>query len=149
MENKKNTDLDFDFEEDEFIQSYARKEFMKNLKVFDFTDEEELIELTMNKTIIIHFYDSSFSKCNFMSKALGIMAIKFPQIKFMSIKVQNCPKMCKSLGITTLPYLGFFKDGYFIDNLIGFEKLGNKGYFEIDDLENYIKNSKILKNIEN
>ena len=84
-----------------------------------------------------------------MSKALGIMAIKFPQIKFMSIKVQNCPKMCKSLGITTLPYLGFFKDGYFIDKLIGFEKLGNKGYFEIDDLENYIKNSKILKNIEN
>lgn len=138
-------DMDFDFENDEFIKAYTQKLLDKSRQLTEFTNEEELISLTSTETMIIHFYNPYFKKCSLMNNILKQITSKFPDIKFGAINVQNCPKMAKSLGITVLPFLGLFKNGYFVDQLVGFEKLGNKPTFDLEDLANFILKSNIYK----
>jgi thioredoxin-like negative regulator of GroEL len=133
---------DFDFEDDDFLRQYTEKMLSKSIFT-EFTDEESLINLSMHQKLIVHFYSRNFKKCRFMNESLRKIAVKFPDIKFGFIDVENCPKMCQALKIKVLPFLGFFKDGFFIEQLVGFEKIGNSEIFKIEDLENFIKSSEI------
>ncbi|KAI5152372.1 hypothetical protein ENBRE01_2779 [Enteropsectra breve] len=142
-------DFDLDCDDDEFIKRYTAKQMKQVFGVISFEDEEELITLTEKIPIIISFYKSNFRKCIFMNKALEAIAPDFKKIKFATIDVSKCPKMVESLDIQVLPYLGFFRDGYFVDKLVGFEKLGNTQCFELKKLREYISNSPITKGIEN
>lgn len=139
-------DCDFGAEDDEYMRSYTRKLLLKNIQHREVMDENELMGLCEQKTMIVHFYNPNFKTSNYMNKALRFMAPKFPDIKFVFITVDKCPKMLQALKVDVLPFVGFFKDGYFVDQLVGFEKLGNKLAFEMEYLENYIKESNIYKN---
>lgn len=143
MTYKKHND-DFDFEEDDFIKEYTEKMLSKSIFT-EFTDEEALISLSLHQRLIVHFFSKNFKKCRMMNESLKKIAIKFPDIKFGYIDVENCPKMCQALKIKVLPFLGFFKDGFFIEQLVGFEKIGNSEVFRIEDLEGFIKNSEMCK----
>lgn len=131
--------------DDEFLKAYTEKLFKEYSNFLEYSDEDELIELTTKKTILVHFYSSSFTKCLKMKEALKMLSKKLPNIIFASIDVEKAPKMCNSLKIRVLPFLGFFKDGYFVDHLVGFEKIGNSDRLDIDKLEKYIKSSELFK----
>ncbi len=132
-----------EFEDDEFIREYTRNLMKKISRVIEYTDEEELIKLTYSEVMIVHFYHPSFKKCELMNTALEKISRNFPDIKFFKINVDKAPKMCKSLDISVLPFLGFFKNGFIVDFLVGFEKLGNGESFDFEMLTDYIKNSNI------
>lgn len=144
---KEDYDSDFGLENDEFIRTYTEKMLRKSLELRKYTDEEELIRLTTCETMIIHFYSSSFEKCKYMNDVLQKMSSRFPKIRFGFINVEDCPKMCASLEIRVLPFLGFFRNGYFVDRLVGFESLGelsSAGTFQAGELEKFIRNSEIV-----
>lgn len=134
---------DSDFSDDEFMKDYTQKLFKEYSNFREYTDEDELINLTTTKTLLVHFYSPSFPKCLKMIEALKELSKKYPKLIFACISVEKCPKMCASLKIRVLPFLGFFKDGYFIDQLVGFEKIGNSERLDIRKLEEYIKTSEI------
>ena len=135
---------DFDFEDDDFLKKYTEKLLEKSIFP-EFTNEESLIELSLHQKLIVNFYSKNFSKCLKMNECLKKIAKNFQKIKFGSINVENCPKMCQALKIKVLPFVGFFKDGYFVDKLVGFEKLGNSDTLRAEDLENFIKKSEMCK----
>lgn len=148
-ENKTNhnEDIDFDFEDEAFLRAYTQKMLQKTLELTEYVDEQELIMQTMTQTMIVHFYGARFSKCALMNKALEHLIPKFPEIKFCFINAEKCPKMTASLKVSVLPFLGFFKGGYFVDHLVGFEKLGGQDTLEFSDLERFIRNSNISKDL--
>lgn len=143
MINGKQKD-DFDFEDDDFLRKYTEKMLFKSIYT-EFTDEESLINLSLHQKLIIHFYAKTFKKCTKMNESLRKIAPKFQNIKFGCINVENCPKMCQALKIKVLPFLGFFKDGFFVDQLVGFEKIGNSEMLNTDDLEQFIRESEMCK----
>jgi len=134
------------FEDDEFMKEYIQKRINKAFEVQEYKDESELIKLTVSKTMIIHFYEPSYKTCKTINAAFKTLTRKFPNIQFGFINVYDCPLMVESLKIRTLPFIGFFKDGYFVDELVGFEGLDKSkktGILNVEELENYIKKSKI------
>lgn len=139
-------DTSSDLSDDEFIRSYTER-MMRSLELREYTDEEELIRLTTYETMVIHFHDPSFERCRYMNDALLRASSRFPHIRFGTINVNNCPKMCASLKIRVLPFLGFFRDGYFVDKLVGFEglALNNMGTFHVDELVQFVRSSEIAK----
>jgi len=131
-------------DDDDFLREYTKKRFYKAMEFTEFQEEENLIQLTLSKTIVVHFFKPEFEKCKFMNKALKIISMKFPLIKFGWINVENCPKMCQSLEINTLPFVAMFKGGYLVDCLVGFEKLGGNERFDISALERVLKESNLF-----
>lgn len=143
--NRDEKELELDSEDDLFMRQYARELMQKNGGLEEYKTEDEVILMTTEKTLIVHIYHPSFKKCELMNSVLRKIAPEFPHIKFASINVQNCPHMASSLRLKILPFLGFFKGGYFVDHLVGFEKLGNRDALEPADLIRYIKESYICQ----
>lgn len=135
----------FDSENEELVRQYAAKLMARRNVLLESVSEDELIAMTTQKTMVIHFFKDGFQKCEIMNEALRQLAIKHPEIRFVYVRVENAPKMCASLKIVVLPFVGFFKDGYFVDELVGFEKLGNKEKISCNDLEKYLKNNGFLE----
>lgn len=145
MPSTKNSS-DFEDADDEFMKTYTEN-LIKRLSNFqEYTDEEALISLTAERKMIVHFYAPAFKKCQKMNEALKQVSVKFPGLSFVCINVEKCPSMCASLKIKVLPFLAFFKDGFFIDEVVGFEKFGNCDILKVERLEEYIKESEICKN---
>lgn len=142
----KDLNLNSDESDDAFLKSYKEKLLKKLSNFNEYTDEEELINITTEKKIIVHFYSSSFKKCKLMNEVLKKIAKNFPSLNFGIINVGKCPKMCTSLKIKVLPFLAFFKDGFFIDEVVGFEKIGNNENLNEEMLEKYIRDNEIYKN---
>lgn len=135
---------ELEFEDDEFLRKYTEKMLFKSIYT-EFTDEESLIGLSLHQRLVVHFYSKKFKKCVIMNESLRKIAVNFPNIKFGFIDVENCPKMCLALKIKVLPFLGFFKDGFFVDQLVGFEKIGNSEKLKSEDLEAFIRQSEMCK----
>jgi len=145
MAEHKMEDLDFNDPNDEFVRKYTEKLLKKHSNFREYTDEQELIALTTHKRMIIHFYSPTFKKCKQMNLALQEIAARHPKIHFGVIDVQNCPEMCISLKIKVLPFLGFFKDGFFIDQVVGFEKFGNGETLNSELVVKFISENEISK----
>ncbi|ORD95592.1 PLP1 [Hepatospora eriocheir] len=129
------------FDNDDFLKSYAQKKFndlKSNFK--EYTDEEELINKTIEGkgTLVVHFFSEEFEKCKILNKKLEEVVREYEKIEFVKINANNCPKMCKSLEIQTLPFLCVFKDGYLINSSVGFEKLGNKENIDQNSLKLFL-----------
>lgn len=141
---------DFLNNEDEIFDQYRQKR-LKEIKtsalntVKTYTNEYDLIEKTKKDKMIIHFYNDSFEKCKIMDFNLNKVCTFFNDIEFIRIDATIAPILTTKLNVKALPFLGFFRDGYFVDHVIGFEGLG-KHSFEVDDLRKLIKNSDIMDN---
>lgn len=136
---------DVDFSDDDFVKEYTEKLIKKHTNIREYTDEHELMALTSHERMIVHFYSPAFKKCQLMNETLRKVAVKYPKIRFGLINVQNCPEMCASLKIKILPFLAFFRDGFFVDEVVGFEKFGNSDALKTEMLEKYISECVISK----
>lgn len=135
-------------DDDDFIKDYTLRQLNKSIELKEYTNENELIKLTTTETMIIHFCEPSYKTCKAMNTGLQKCSLKFKNIRFGYINVYNCPLMAQSLEIQTLPFVGFFKQGFLIDELTGFEKLKKSnltGILDIIELEKYIEAHAILK----
>ncbi|ADM10923.1 thioredoxin-like protein [Encephalitozoon intestinalis ATCC 50506] len=113
--------------------------------VEDITSERELIEKTKSLKMIVHFYKPEFGRCQTMDKRVREIKNCFPEIRFYRVNAEICPVVTRKLEIRVLPFLGFFKDGYFVDQVVGFEKLGDN--LDLEALKKRISDSNIFKPI--
>lgn len=106
----------------------------------DYTDEKALMEVvTKSETVIIHFYQPNFTKCNKMNEKLKLLAEKHLTLKILSIKAETATFLVEKLKIKVLPFVVIYKNGKEFDRLVGFEKLGNNpNDFTYDSLESYL-----------
>ncbi|KAM0672312.1 thioredoxin [Ordospora colligata] len=133
--------------DDEVFKRYRERRMQElSAKVVTICSEKELIEKTKTMTMIVHFQKAEFKRCAIMDKMLDEVQGSFPEISFYRVDADICPVVAKKLEIRVLPFLGFFKDGYFVDQVIGFEKLGGDA-IDIECLKKRIAESNIFKPI--
>ncbi|KAM0685252.1 hypothetical protein COBT_003539 [Conglomerata obtusa] len=138
-----------DFEDNEF-QRYKQKRLAEINKLHTtpsidtYTDETALIKKSKSDTMIVHFYNEKFSKCKIMDANLEKVCMFFKGVEFIRIDAALCPTFAEKLQITVLPFLAFFKNGFFIDHVVGFEGFGSHS-FEVNDLVAFIKKSEMFK----
>merc|ERR1711872_43239 len=116
--------------EDNVLTSYQKrryKELMDKItpSITEILNEEELITKTQQEKMIVHFYNDGFKFCKEIDSALKQVVKDYPFIKFYRIKAELCPLVCEKLHIQVLPFLAFFKGGYFVGQHIGLEKVGD------------------------
>lgn len=112
--------------------------------LIELKSEEELVRKSKLDTMIVHFYKPEFRKCQIMNHNLEKVSGNFSGIEFYKIRADLCDFVAGRLYISELPFLAFFKDGYFVDWVTGFEGLGDD-WFEAEDLVELIQNSNIFK----
>ncbi|KAK1347695.1 phosducin-like protein [Hamiltosporidium tvaerminnensis] len=145
MINNKNEEIDSD--EIEFIKyKNQRLQQLEKNRIPTLQSEQDLINLTKEETMIVHFFDPKFKRCDQMDKALNLVYLKFPCIQFYRIQASLASFVTKRLQIVALPTLAFFKDGYFVDSVVGFENVGNEK-LDLEELNAYIENSPITKDL--
>lgn len=133
-------------QDDEAFMRYREKRIQELYgRIDDIPAEKELIEKTKSLKMIVHFYKPEFSRCKIMDRRLEEIKDYFPGIQFYRVNAEMCPIVARKLEIRVLPFLGFFKDGYFVDQVVGFEKLGDD--VELEALKKRILESNIFKPI--
>lgn len=134
--------------EDEVCAKYRAQRLLEmrreSKSLLELSNESELIRKSKKDTMIVHFYKPEFIKCRIMNQKLEDACKHFLDIEFYKIEADACNIVTSKLEITTLPFLAFFKNGFFVDSLIGFEGLG-ESWFETEDLVSMIKSSNIYK----
>lgn len=143
---QEDTELPLD---DEAFKRYREKRILEMVGgVAEVQSEGELIEKTKTLKMIVHFYKTEFRRCSIMDQRLQEVSREFPDIMFYRVNADICPIVSEKLGIRMLPFLGFFKDGYFVDQMVGFEQLGDDG-FVTGSLKKRILKSNIFKPVSN
>lgn len=138
------------FDEDLAFEEYKQKRLAElykkaNQKIVEtFTDEYALIQKTKRDRMIVHFFDDSFEKCKIMDHNLLKICKVFKDIEFIRIDAKSAPTLTTKLGIKALPFVGMFRDGFFVDQIVGFEGLGHDS-FEPEDLIKFIRLGEMFK----
>lgn len=140
-------DLELPSDDEVFIKYKAKR--ISELReesdgLIELTSEAELVRKSKTDTMIVHFYKPEFRKCQIMNHNLEKVSRTLSGIGFYKIRADLCYLVTERLSITSLPFLAFFKDGYFVDSVTGFEGLGDD-WFEAEDLVELIQNSGIFK----
>ncbi|KAH9412164.1 hypothetical protein HK407_01g00560 [Ordospora pajunii] len=131
--------------DNEVFRRYRERRMQElSAKVITISSEKELIEKTKTMTMIVHFHKAEFKRCAIMDKMLDEVQGSFPEIAFYRVDADMCPVVAKRLEIRVLPFLGFFKEGYFVDQVIGFEKLGGDA-IDIECFKKRIAGSNIFR----
>jgi thioredoxin-like negative regulator of GroEL len=131
--------------DDEIFRRYRERRLQElSNSVTEITSEKELVDKTQRLTMVVYFYKPEFRRCKVMDHVLGAVSRELPSLLFYRMNAELCPFVTEKLGITALPFLGFFKDGFFVDQVVGFEEIGD------DDvspalLKKKIKESSIFK----
>ncbi|KAI6134959.1 thioredoxin-like protein [Pisolithus croceorrhizus] len=112
----------------------------------EIVDEKEAVRISAHEPrCVIHFYHSSFKRCEIMDRHLAKLASKYSATRFLRVFVENVPWLVQRLGIKVLPCVISFVDGVTKDRLIGFEEIGNSDVFETAVLELRLSRSGVLQ----
>lgn len=133
--------------EEKFESEYHKKRYqeLKTLllpQINEITSQEDLIHKTKTENMIVHFYKKGFKFCNEMDEKLKKIIKDYQNIKFFRVNVEICPFVCEKLNITVLPFLGFFRNGFFVGQHIGFEKVGDT-HCDLNKLKKVINESEL------
>lgn len=140
-------DADFPSDDDVFVKYKTQRvaEMQRETgSLVEFRSEADLVRKSKTNTMIVHFYKPEFTKCEIMNRHLEEVCKSFPGIEFYKINAEKCALVTKKLNVLSLPFLAFFKNGYFVDSVVGFEGLG-ADWFDPKDLVSLIKSSHIFK----
>jgi thioredoxin-like negative regulator of GroEL len=89
-------------------------------------DESEFIKtMTGSHHVVCHFYHHDFDRCKIIDMHLARLCKKYTKCKFVSVDAERCPFFAQKLAIQTLPTVVCFEDGVAVDNIMGFEEIGN------------------------
>ncbi|CEH12137.1 ATP binding protein [Ceraceosorus bombacis] len=101
------------------------------------SSEKDLMrQLAENDGVVVHFYKADFKRCGIVDRHLDFLAPLHPRTLFLKISVFNSPFLVHKLSIQTLPCIVLFgSGGKVLDQIVGFEDLGNKDEFGTGVLE--------------
>lgn len=124
-------------------ESTADTEFGEIITV---STEKQLMDLvTGNDTVIVHFYQANFEKCQKMNDKLKILAEKHLTVKVLAIEAKDAPFLVTKLGIKMLPFVVIYRQGKEVERLVGFEKLGNDANdFKYEALEQFLYSRNVI-----
>lgn len=143
---KMHIDSDISSDEEVFIKYKTRRfDELKKGILTEFNDESELVRKSKTNTMIVHFYKPEFRRCEIMNHNLDKVSILFPGVEFYKILAEKCTVVTERLNITTLPFLAFFKNGFYVDAIVGFEGITEDDSFSSDDLAVAIRRSELFK----
>mmetsp|Transcript_14476 Transcript_14476/g.12280 ORF Transcript_14476/g.12280 Transcript_14476/m.12280 type:complete len:155 (+) Transcript_14476:139-603(+) len=109
----------------------------ENLWLGEYTEiveSEFLPYVTKAKFSAVHFYHMDFERCKIIDMHLAKIAPEHKECKFLKLNADKAPFFIQKLGIKVLPTICLFKDGVLMDQVIGFQDLGNKDDFKTIDL---------------
>lgn len=138
------------FDEDLAFEEYKQKRYAElhqkatEKSVTTYTDEYTVIQKTKRDRMIVHFYNESFEKCKIMDHNLAKICKVFKNIEFIRIDASLAPILTAKLQISALPFLGMFRDGFFVDHVVGFEGFGRDS-FEPEELIKTIRKGEMFK----
>lgn len=124
-------------------ESTADNEFGEIITV---STEKQLMDLvTANDTVMVHFYQANFEKCQKMNDKLKILAEKHLIIKILAIEAKDAPFLVTKLGIKMLPFVVIYRQAKEVERLVGFEKLGNDANdFKYEALEQFLYSRNVI-----
>lgn len=132
----------FSSDSDEFEHISERMNKLKTLikpdNFFIVKDEALLIEKFNYEKILLHVYLERFERCKELDFNLRKISKDFPSIKFYRISGDDCRLITEKFDVTVLPFLGFIRDGRFVQENLGFENIG-ENYCDPELLKELIK----------
>ena len=91
-----------------------------------------------------HFYRDSTFRCKIVDKHLSILAPKHIETKFLKVNAERCRFLVQKRDVRVLPTIELFKDGKFVDRIVGFDDLGGKDDFSTEMMEWRIAQSGVI-----
>ncbi|CRG99218.1 phosducin-like protein, putative [Plasmodium relictum] len=134
--------------EKRLMEFKKKKELKKDGVYIEISEKDFLPTVLKNYSVICHFYDNTFKRCEILHSHLIKLANIHLAVKFIKVEAKNCLFFVKKLSINTLPSLCLFIDGVLAHTCVGFENFGNNDNFKTKDLERYLFKKKVISNME-
>ena len=108
------------------------------------SDKEFFAEAKDSPRLVCHFYRDSTFRCKIVDKHLSILAPKHLETKFLKVNAERCRFLVQKRDVRVLPTIELFKDGKFVDRIVGFDDLGGKDDFSTEMMEWRIAQSGVI-----
>lgn len=80
--------------------------------MIEITDVEFAGEvLESEQTVVVDFYADWCRSCKALAPVLFSVANINPSFKVVKLNIEKAPDIAKQYGVTSIPFLGVFKDG--------------------------------------
>ena len=98
-------------------------------------DLKEIV--AQNDFVIVDCWAEWCQPCKMMTPIVQELETDFPQIKFVSVSVDNSPEVAAELSLRTIPVFLFYKNGAEVKRIVGKQlkkdfKTAIKEYFNIE-----------------
>ncbi|XP_070805042.1 phosducin-like protein 2 [Pituophis catenifer annectens] len=143
LKQLKEAEDDFDEEDLKAVEMY-RKQRLAELKVLqkrqrygelnEISGDQYVKEVTnapKDVWVVIHLYNESIPMCTLVNRHLSLLAIKFPETKFVKAIAKSC---IENYHDNCLPTIFVYKDGKIEGKLIGVVEFGGTA-LTVEDLE--------------
>lgn len=122
---------------------------MKKDGVYIEVSEKDFLPTVLkNHSVICHFYDETFKRCQILDTHLIKLANVHLRTKFIKVEAKKSLFFVNKLNIVVLPSLCLFIGGIHIYTSIGFEEFGNRDNFTTTELEKFLFKKNVLSNME-
>ena len=92
-------------------------------------ETEFLPTVTKTQYVVCAFFHKDFERCKIIGMHLKKIAPNHTETLFVKIDAERAPFFVNKLQIRTLPTIVCFEDGVAIDQIVGFEELGEEDDF--------------------
>ena len=92
-------------------------------------ETEFLPTVTKTQYVVCAFFHKDFERCKIIDMHLQKIAPNHTETLFVKIDAERAPFFVNKLQIRTLPTIVCFEDGIAIDQIVGFEELGEEDDF--------------------
>lgn len=114
----------------------------------DYTElqsERDFFEMVkQSKHVVCHFYRTSTWRCGVMDKHCKALSEKYIECRFVRINIEKSPYLAEKLRIVMLPTVMLINQGKTDHSIIGFDEMGGKDDFEMEDFEQVLANWKVI-----
>jgi hypothetical protein len=101
-------------------------------------------ELKPTARAVVHFYRPSTRRCEIYDRHLDLLARKHVETKFLRVNAERSPFLVERLKVWMLPTLVLVKAGRTDHSIIGFDELGGRDDFTMEDLERVLLHHEVL-----
>jgi len=161
----KDSDDEFDFEDDEFIKEYHQKRLeqmqkeMENKikkdmiefgKLFDLQTSQDLLDALereeKNVIVVVHLFDQSVPACTKLNECLECLAKQYSHVKFCKISTTKAG-LSLQFKLSALPTLQVYKSGILIGNYLKMQDYLDQIFYTAD-VENFLIENDIIPSIQ-
>ena len=85
-------------------------------------NEQEFVEITSNKTVLVDFFATWCGPCKMLSPVLDELSSEYEgKLEFVKVDVDECPNVAQKFGIMSIPTVMIFKEGKVISSFMGYQ----------------------------